>query len=279
MTQTKQLSPLESVKNSLTQYAPEFAKALPSHIPVDKFIRVVQTAVAATPKLLEADRRSLFSACAKAASDGLYPDGREAALVSYGATVQYMPMIYGILKKIRNSGELHSITAQIVHKNDVFKFWVDTDGEHLNHEPMMFGDRGEIIGVYALAKCKDGIYFEVMTAEQIEQVKSVSRSKGQGPWKEWPEEMAKKTVLRRLSKRLPMSTDIDQLVRSEDEPMSDYLQQPSQQPETQTEKPKKKTRMEDIVLNSTDEQEAAIVEAPTKTVVIKPVQHSEDLPL
>jgi recombination protein RecT len=154
----------------------------------------------------------------KAAQAGLLPDGREAALVMFGEKVQYMPMIAGILKLVRNSGELSSISSQIVHKNDPFEFFVDGDGEHLKHTPLIFGDRGEKIGVYALAKTKDGaVYIEVMTKDQVMAVKGVSRSKN-GPWSgPFADEMWRKTVVRRLSKRLPMSTDLEQALHVDDE--------------------------------------------------------------
>jgi recombination protein RecT len=54
-----------------------------------------------------------------------------------------------------------------------------------------------------------------MTVDEIEQVRAVSRAGASGPWGQWWGEMAKKTVLRRLSKRLPMSTDADELLRRE----------------------------------------------------------------
>lgn len=211
-------SVIREVRGQLDNMDGEFRMALPPHINVEKFKRVAMTAIQSNASLLNADRKSLFGSCVRAAQDGLLPDGREAALVIFGNAVQYMPMIGGILKRIRNSGEVSTTSAQIVHRNDAFRYWVDGDGEHLEHEPLMFGDRGEIVGAYAVAKTKDGaIYIEVMTKSQIEKVRSVSRSKNNGPWVQWWEEMARKTVMRRLSKRLPMSTDIEDILRREED--------------------------------------------------------------
>lgn len=202
---------------------PQFKAALPEHISSEKFTRVVMTAITSNPELVNADRTTLFSSCLKAASDGLLPDGKEAALIVFktknGPIVQYLPMIGGILKKIRNSGELSSITAQLVYENDAFDYMVDADGEHLQHKPNMFGDRGNLKGAYALAKTKDGaVYIEVMTMAQLDAVKNVSRSKEYGPWAgAFQTEMMKKTVMRRLSKRLPMSTDLEQVIQRDDD--------------------------------------------------------------
>jgi recombinase, phage RecT family len=221
--------------DELIELRPELEKVLPAHVSVDKFMRVVMTAISTNPQLRQADRRSLMTSCVKCATDGLVPDGREAALVIFNTKeksleggkkverwikkVQYMPMVFGILKKVRNSGELQSIVANVVLERDQFRYWVDDAGEHVTHEPnVLDADRGKLIAVYAIAKTKDGgVYVEVMTRGQIEQVRAVSKSKDDGPWSAWYDEMARKTVIRRLSKRLPMSTDLEAVIRRDDE--------------------------------------------------------------
>jgi recombination protein RecT len=220
---SKQIAPIDALKKDLQAMQPQFKMALPSHIPVEKFLRVAQTAIQTNPNLVTATRHSLFSACMKLAQQGLLPDGKEAAIVTFknkqGENIaQDMPMVAGILKKVRNSGELASITSQLVYEKDTFKYWVDADGEHLNHEPNLFGERGKVIGVYALAKTKDGaVYIEVMTADQVKAIKNASRSKDSGPWAgAFEHEMWKKSAIRRLSKRLPMSTDLEVTVTADD---------------------------------------------------------------
>lgn len=209
---------IDQVRHGIELMGPEFAKVLPSHISSEKFIRVAQTAILDNPNLLACDRRSLYAACTRAAQDGLLPDGREGAIVPFKDKAQWMPMIAGILKRIRNSGELHSIVALVVCEEDEFEYWVDTDGEHVKHKPILFQDAGDIIGVYALAKTKDGgVYIEAMSVAQVEKVRAVSKAKNAGTWSQWWDEMAKKTVLRRLSKRLPMNTDNLDLIQRDDE--------------------------------------------------------------
>jgi recombination protein RecT len=203
-------NPVVVIRQNLTQMAPEFRSALPAHVSVEKFTRVAMTAIQNNPDLQGADRRSLFGACVRLAQDGLLPDGREAALVMFGKQVQAMPMIAGILKKIRQSGEVRYISAQIVYSNDHFKWTLGFD-ENVEHEPApLDAEPGEPIAAYAVAVLKDGSrLLEVMRKSDIEKVRSVSRAKSNGPWVTWWGEMARKTVMRRLSKRLPMSTDLD----------------------------------------------------------------------
>lgn len=215
----KTISPLEMVRQELNGNMPKIKSALPAHITPEKFASVVMTALQNNPELLNLDRSSLFNSAMKCAQDGLLPDGREAAFVKFGNKVQYMPMVSGILKKVRNSGELSSINAQVVYTNDEFDYWIDEMGEHLKHKPKLDGERGVRSMTYAVARTKDGsIYLEVMTEEQIQDVRSVSRAKDSGPWSgPFADEMRKKTAIRRLSKRLPMNTDIAQTIERDDE--------------------------------------------------------------
>jgi recombination protein RecT len=201
---------IADVRTELARGAQEFRNALPSHITAEKFSRVAITAIQNNPDLLKQDKKSLLNSCIRAAQDGLLPDGREAALVIMGGRVQYMPMVRGVLKMIRNSGEVSSITAQVVYEQDEFEF-VMGDEERLTHKPDLFNaSRGKAIAVYAIARLKDGeIVREVMTVADVEKVRKSSRSGNSGPWASWWEEMAKKTVIRRLAKRLPMSSDRD----------------------------------------------------------------------
>ena len=237
----KALTPIEEVRGALTKMGNQFQMVLPPQIPLDRFIRVAMTAVQTKPSLLEANRQSLYAACMKAAQDGLLPDGKEAALVPFKGQVQYMPMVGGVLKKIRNSGELVSISAHVVYAADEFTFWVDDDGEHIKHVPFLEADAGDIRLVYAIAKTKDGgVYIEVMTLRQIEQVRSVSRAKDDGPWVTWWEQMAKKSALIRISKRLPMSTDAEEMIERDNE---NYDLAPTPQPNE-----KRPSRLESVVL-------------------------------
>jgi recombination protein RecT len=195
----------------------QFALALPEHVSPEKFVRVVMTAINTNPDLQKADRQSVLAAAMKCAQDGLLPDGREAALVTYGNKAQYLPMIAGVLAKVRRSGELRTINAHIVYANDTFTYRLGDD-EMIEHTPRLDGPRGKPIAGYAIAKTKDGgVYREVMSIEQINQVRNVSRAKNNGPWVAWWDEMARKTVLRRLAKRLPMSTDLVQLFGRDDD--------------------------------------------------------------
>ena len=223
-----EIQPVDQMRVTLTKMQPEFINALPPQIPVEKFIRTTMTAIQMQPDLLNADRRSLIGGVMKAAQDGLLCDGREAALVMFKNTVQYMPMVGGILKKIRNSGELASISAHVAYSKDQFKYTLGDD-EHIDHTPCLDSDRGTPIAAYAIAKTKDGaVYREVMSVADIEKVRGASRSgkSEYSPWSNWWDEMARKTVIRRLAKRLPSSADVDQVFAHDNEAMGVVQQRP-----------------------------------------------------
>jgi recombination protein RecT len=267
---SKQIAPIDALKKDLHAMQPQFKMALPAHISVEKFMRVAQTAIQTNPNLQSANRHSLFSACMKLAQQGLLPDGREAAIVTFknkqGENIaQDMPMVAGILKKVRNSGELSSITSQLVYEKDAFKYWVDENGEQIKHEPNMFGDRGKMIGAYALAKTKDGaVYIEIMTVDQINAIKNASRSKDSGPWAgPFATEMIKKSCIRRLSKRLPMSTDLEMAVEADDnlyEPIQQTEEPPPQESKPVETKPAKKNAPKKLMAEIIETQAEEITE-------------------
>jgi recombination protein RecT len=211
-----QVAVINEVRSAIERMSPQFKAALPAHVSVDRFVRVTLTAVQTNPNLLSADRRTLFAAATKAAQMGLLPDGREGAIVTFKDQAQWMPMVAGIMKLVRNSGEISTWSVQAVYENDTFDFCLG-DEEHITHKPNL-SNRGKLIAVYSIVTMKDGEKSrEVMSVEDVLAIKARSRSGSSGPWVSDFAEMAKKTVIRRHSKRLPLSTDIDGVLKEDDE--------------------------------------------------------------
>ncbi len=211
-----QVTVIDQVRNQLTAMQPQFAAALPKHVDPARFVRVVMTAVQMNGNLLDADRRTLFASAMRASQMGLLPDGREGAIVTFKNQAQFMPMVAGIMKLVRNSGEISTWSVQAVYENDSFDYELG-DSERIVHKPALTS-RGKIIGAYSIVTMKDGEKSrEFMSVEDIEAIRKRSRSGTSGPWVSDFSEMAKKTVVRRHSKRLPMSTDLDEALRADDE--------------------------------------------------------------
>lgn len=136
---------------------------------------------------------------------------------------------------VRNSGELASINAGVVYEKDSFEYFVDEQGEHVKHVPSFVKERGKPVQTYCIARTKGNNepYIEVMTEEDVQACKKVSRAGEDSPWNgPFADEMRKKTVIRRISKRLPMSTDVNMALASDDD--DDQPSDPEPQPEKTT---------------------------------------------
>lgn len=221
VTQVRTLDDLP-LNRAIAQMEEKFAAALPAHIPPGRYVRAAINAVLKPDIASVADsaegRQSIYESLLKCAADGLLPDGREAALVKFNTKdgdrwvnkAQYMPMVAGIMKKARNSGEIAAIYCHVVYANDVFKVSLVTDGVPVTHEPAM-GSRGDVVGVYALCRFKDGSWSqpEIMDVDQINAIRKRSKTAEKGPWQTDWAEMARKTVIKRAAKYWPSSTDKD----------------------------------------------------------------------
>lgn len=262
MAETKALSPIEEVKQNLMRMEPEFAKMLPKQVSADKFVRILITAIINMPSLLDCDKRSLYQACSAAAADGLVPDGREGVIVPFKGKARFMPMIAGIFKRVRNSGEIGDIDAQVVHENDEYHAWIDEKGRHFKFERTK-GDRGAPILTFAYAIGRDGsFYFEEVSEEEMGKIEAQSRA-SDSPWKgPFKNEMKRKSALRRLAKyRLPSSTDLTNLTQTEDDI---YDQATPVAPPTEPGKP---NRLKDII-GATETTGESDIEFPDPKVPI-----------
>jgi recombination protein RecT len=226
----KPQSALATIRQDLDKMAGQFEAALPKHIPTERFKRVVLTAIQNNPELLDCDRRSLWNAAMRAAQDGLLPDGRDGAMVvrktQSGKAANWQVMVGGIRKKVRNSDEIATWDAHAVYEKDEFAFELG-DEPYIKHKPYMGGDRGKIVAAYSVAVLKSGEKSrEVMSAAEIFAIRDrysdgwkafkANRIKST-PWHDAEAEMCRKTVVRRHSKVLPMSTDLDDLLRRDDD--------------------------------------------------------------
>jgi len=222
--------------SDLDAYTPNLKDALPADIPVERFKRVLVTAVSTNPELLYADRRSLFNASMRCAVDGLIPDGRQAALVVYRTDVKtrdpqtgidhvrkmdvatYLPMVAGLRERMRKSGEVASAVAEAVFEKDHFRYRLGDDAM-IEHEPPSLGvSRGAVIGAYAIIRLRNGeVIRDVLDRSMIEAARNVSRAKNSPMWTNFYWEGAKKTALRRAAKQAPFSSELRRVLDRDDE--------------------------------------------------------------
>jgi recombination protein RecT len=182
----------------------QIARALPKHMTPDRFLRVATTTLLRVPKLAQCSQESFMKAMLDCSSLGLEPDGRRCHLIPYGNEVQLIVDWKGLVELAKRSGEVLSWKAETVKEKDKFG-WVNGV---IHHEVNWREDRGKLEAVYSIVKLEGGeVDTEVMTLAEVEAIRKRSKASGSGPWVTDFEEMAKKTVIRRHSKRLTLSPE------------------------------------------------------------------------
>lgn len=213
--QQQRANEMTVLRQTIGKMEAQIKMALPAHIPVEKFHRVAVTAISSNPDLLNVDRTSLFAALMKAAQDGLLPDGREGAIVPFKGKASWMPMVAGIMKKVRNSGEVSDWNAHAVYENDDFDYLLGDD-QRIYHKPTM-GEPGPVIGAYSIVKLKDGtVSRDFMPRWRIEKAREQGMAKNSLQWTAFYDEGAIKTVIKHHAKRLPQSTDVEAIFERDD---------------------------------------------------------------
>jgi len=208
----------KTVIGLLEQMKGEIARCLPKHLTPERMARIAMTELRKTPKLQECDPLSFIAAIMQASQLGLEPGILGSCyLIPFNnnntgkVECTFMPGYRGFIDLARRSGQIISLVGRAVFANDEFRYEFGLK-EDLIHRPAM-DDRGELIAVYAVALLKDGGHqFEVMSKKEVDLIRNQSKSKNNGPWVTHYEEMAKKTVLRKLFKWLPCSVEMQKAV-------------------------------------------------------------------
>ena len=193
----------------------EIQKALPSVITPERFTRILLSAISVNPQLAQCTPNSFLGAMMTSAQLGLEvntPLGQAYVLPYKNKGVleaQFQLGYKGLIDLAYRSGEVEVIQAHVVYANDEFTCEYGLEPK-LTHRPAD-KDRGEPVKVYAVFKTKSGGYgFEVMSMDDVRKhAAKYSKSYGSNfsPWKTNFEEMAKKTVLKRVLKYAPLKSD------------------------------------------------------------------------
>jgi len=218
-----------TLRDFIKQMEGEIAKALPTVITPERFTRMVLTALSTDKKLELCTPQSFLGAMMTAAQLGLEPNTPlgQAYLIPYKnkgvLECQFQIGYKGLIDLAYRSGEVEIIQAQVAYENDEFDYELGLDPK-LKHKPAK-DNRGNPIYYYAIFKTKSGGYgFEVMSIHDIKvhaKKYSQSYSSEYSPWQKNFDEMAKKTVLKRVLKYAPLKSDfvraiaVDETVKKE----------------------------------------------------------------
>lgn len=199
----------ETLKDFVKAYQGEISKALPKVITPERFSRMVTTALTTTPKLQSCTAQSFIGSMLQAAQLGLEPNTPlgQAYLIPYGNQCQFQIGYKGMMDLAHRSGEIKNIEAHVVYENDEFEFEYGLNSD-LKHKPTL-GERGNPVWVYAVYRLINGGYgFEVMSYEDcMKHGQKYSKTYKNGPWQSEPQEMAKKTMIKKVLKYAPMKSD------------------------------------------------------------------------
>ena len=205
----------------IRQMEAQFQLAMPRGAEAKQLVRDALTAVRLTPKLAEADPKTVLGALMTCSQLGLRPGvlGHAWVLPFYDSRsrtqkAQLVIGYQGLVELAHRSGKISSLIARTVFANDEFDVAYGLE-DRLHHKPKLDGDRGEPIAYYAIVKLTTGgRAFVVMTQSDAEDhrdrfaMAKTREGKIVGPWASNFEAMAHKTCVLKLAKWMPKGTDL-----------------------------------------------------------------------
>ncbi|MGK4197891.1 recombinase RecT [Fusobacterium sp. HC1336] len=206
----------------------QFAAALPKHINSERFTRIAITTIRQNPKLAECNAESLLGSLMTIAQLGLEPGVLgQCYLIPFKnnklGTIecQFQLGYKGMIELLRRTGQLSDIYAYTVYSNDEFSIEYGLE-RTLKHIPAFSNvdGRGEIVGFYSVAILKDGTRaFEYMTKrEVIEHEEKYRKGNFKNDiWNKNFEEMSLKTVTKKMLKWLPISVEMIENLRKDEQ--------------------------------------------------------------
>lgn len=211
-----------TIQDYIKRMEGEIKKALPSVLTLERFTRITLSALSTNPTLSQCAHNSFLGAMMTAAQLGLEPNTPlgQAYLIPYRnhgrLEAQFQLGYKGLIDLAYRSGEVSTIQAHAVYEKDEFDYELGLEPK-LRHVPAK-KDRGEPVCFYAVFRTKDGGYgFEVMSVEDMRaHAQKYSKAYKNGPWQTNFEEMAKKTVLKRVLKYAPLKTEFVRAVAADE---------------------------------------------------------------
>ena len=211
------------MSNEVTTKQPQFtdllrneliaqSSALPRDVNIERFVQNGKALLNGNDTLFKFAKQygtsQIISGMMRGAYLGLDFMNSEAYLIPYGSTLNFMPSYKGMIKLCikYSSRPINTIYAKIVREGDEFSEEIVNGQPSVTFRPKPFNN-APMIGCFAVCLYKDGgMIYEVMSKADVEQCKRSSKSKNSPAWSFY-NEMAKKTVLRRLAKSIPLDMD------------------------------------------------------------------------
>lgn len=138
---------------------------------------------------------------------GLNPGKNQCYFIAYGSKLQMSRSYFGTQAALKRLDEIENVKAEVIRKGDVFRIGsVDNETVVTEFEPSFENMDNEIIGAFATITKADGTkVYTIMTKKQID--KSWAKAKTKSVQIDFPEEMAKRTVINRAAKPFINTSD------------------------------------------------------------------------
>ena len=188
---------------------PSVMDALPTDFNKARFVQNTVALVQENEQLSHIPQAKLVPALLKGAYLGLDFFNKECYAVPYGQQVQFMPSYTGMVKLAKRFSKrpLTDIYGHVVRDGDEFESGMEDGHEYVRFKPKPFNE-GAIVGAFAVAQFADGgIKVEVMSKAQLDAVKRMSKAQSGTAWKFFPDEMYRKSVIRRLCKGIDLDME------------------------------------------------------------------------
>ena len=206
----------DEVQGLIAQEFNTLKRLLPQGIDPKRFANVALLALTKQPELLECTPASIVQSIHQAAQLGLEIGGplQHASLVKFKDQATLVPGYRGLIYLAKRSGAIRKAVVRAVYEGEHFRVLYGHD-DRIEHEPDFSLERTDdrISHVYVIFTLPDGeTQFDVMTRQEVERVRRVSRMGERGAWVQWWGEMAKKSVVKRGFKMIPLSTEVAQAI-------------------------------------------------------------------
>jgi recombination protein RecT len=222
---------VETVLEMVANYQTQGGLKLPNNYSAENSVRaawlLLQDITAKSgndylPALQVCTTQSIANALLKMVLQGLNPNKRQCSFIAYGNKLTLQREYAGSIAIAKRNG-MKNITANVVYEGDDFEFILDTETglkKIVKHtQTLATMSSGKIVGAYAFVDMEDGRKsVEVMTMAQVQAAWNQGPTKGQSPaHKNFPDQMAMKTVINRAIKILINSSDDSDLFSDEEE--------------------------------------------------------------
>lgn len=288
---SKEQNVSEKVFDRIANLKSQDALQLPKEYSYANALKEAWLIISQDNKLMRCTDSSKAQALLGMVTQGLNPAKNQCYFIPYGDKMKMQVSTFGKILLTKRAAGAKDVIGQVIYKGDSFKQELDTTGRviSITHDQDFFNiDTDNIIGAYATVVFDDSRqnYIEIMTIKQLEKAwmqssmikdeVALEKSKTHGDFKE---EMAKKTVIHRATKKFINSSTDSDLVENEQilrkEVLDAEVEEQANQEELDFEQPQ---QYEDAQFKEVEEPEPADVSNFEEVSQEAPKQESEKDP-